>query len=70
MAMYNQEQFIAYCLDFYGPQGIYPLGFTRRQLELATELYQLKLKQGREQFEGDTVDRENVRDLLLELQGA
>jgi hypothetical protein len=69
MAMLNQDQFIAYCLDFYGESGIYPLGFTRGQLALATELYQLKLKQGREQFEGDTVDRENVRDLLLELQG-
>lgn len=70
MAMYTQDQFIRYCLDFYGDKGIYPLGFTRRQLELATELYQLKLRQGRETFEGDTRDRENVRDLLLELQGA
>ena len=62
--------FTQYMLDFYGDGGIYPLGFTRGQIELATELYQLKLKQGREQFEGDTVDRENVRDLILEFKGA
>ena len=63
--MANNDQFINYCLDFYGPAGIYPLNFTRNQIELATELYQLKLKQGLETFEGDTVDRENVRDLIL-----
>ena len=68
--MYNTDQFVTYCERFYGPAGIYPLGFTRRQIELATELYQLKLKQGLETFEGDTVDRENVRDLILEFQGA
>ena len=64
------DRFVTYCLDFYGDQGVYPLGFTRGQIELATELYQLKLKQGLETFEGDTVDRENVRDLILEFKGA
>jgi len=68
--MYNTDQFVAYCEEFYGDKGIYPLGFTRRQIELATELYQLKLAQGLERFEGDTVDRENVRDLILEFRGA
>ena len=63
------DQFVEYCLSFYGPGGIYPLNFTERQIRLATELYQLKLKQGLETFEGDTVDRENVRDLILEFRG-
>ena len=68
--MSNTDQFVTYCERFYGDKGIYPLGFTRRQIELATELYQLRLTQGLERFEGDTVDRENVRDLILEFRGA
>jgi len=68
--MSNTDQFVTYCEGFYGDTGIYPLGFTRRQIELATELYQLRLTQGLETFEGDTVDRENVRDLILEFRGA
>jgi hypothetical protein len=57
--------FTQYLLDFYGPNGIYPLDFTASQIRLATELYRSRLPKGQE-FYGDTVDRENVRDIILE----
>jgi hypothetical protein len=68
--MTNNDRFIDYCLDFYGDESsIYKLGFTREQISLATELYQLKLKQSREKFCGDTVDREHVCELILTFKG-
>lgn len=57
--------FTQYLLDFYGPNGIYPMNFTASQIRLATELYRSRLPKGHE-FYGDTVDRERVRDIILE----
>ena len=62
--MTNMTQFIDYCMEFYGPRGIYPLGFTRDQIRLATDLYTLT-----NEFVGDTVDRERVRDIVLAATG-
>jgi len=59
--MTDKTKFIDYLMDFYGPSGIYPLGFTRTQIQLATSLY---ITTGRE-FLGDTRDRERVRDIVL-----
>jgi hypothetical protein len=56
--------FTQYMLDFYGPNGIYPFGFTSTQISLAVQLYKCRLPEGTE-FYGDTVDRENVRDIIL-----
>jgi hypothetical protein len=61
--------FTQYLLDFYGSgtDAIYPYGFTREQIEAATELYKTtlsKLYPG-QVFEGDSVDRERVRDIIL-----
>jgi hypothetical protein len=56
--------FTQYMLDFYGPNGIYPLGFNATQISLATQLYKTRLPEG-EEFYGDTVDRERVRDIIL-----
>lgn len=63
--MTNMTQFIDYCMEFYGPNGIYPLNFTRDQIRIATDLY---LTTSRE-FCGDTVDRENIRDIVLQATG-
>ncbi len=30
------SQFIEYCLSFYGPGGVYPLGMSEAQFEKAT----------------------------------
>jgi hypothetical protein len=57
--------FTGYMLDFYGPKGIYPMGFTAEQISLATQLYKCRLKEGQE-FLGDSIDRENVRDIILQ----
>ena len=56
-----------YLLDFYGDSGIYPYGFTAEQINLGTQLYKTRLEQAYpgQQFEGDSVDRERVRDIIL-----
>jgi hypothetical protein len=59
--------FTEYLLEFYGDKGIYPLGFTPEQINLATQLYKTRLSENfpGEEFEGDSVDRERVRDIIL-----
>ena len=61
--------FTQYMLDFYGPNGIYNLGFTAEQINLATQLYKCRMEDeyGQTEFEGDSVDRERVRDIILEV---
>jgi len=61
--------FTQYMLDFYGPKGIYNLGFTAEQINLATQLYKCRMEDqyGQEEFAGDSVDRERVRDIILEV---
>ena len=61
------NNFTAYVLDFYGPAGIYDYGFTAQQIRLATQLYKCRLEHNYpgQQFEGDSVDRERVRDIIL-----
>ena len=60
--------FTQYLLDFYGPNSIYNLGFTREQIQLATQLYKCRLEDDYpgEEFCGDSVDRERVRDIILQ----
>lgn len=57
--------FTQYMLDFYGPKGIYPMGFTAEQVSLATQLYKCRLP-ANEEFVGDSIDRERVRDIILD----
>ena len=61
--------FTQYMLDFYGPKGIYDYGFTAEQINLATQLYKCRMEEqfGQTEFEGDSVDRERVRDIILEI---
>lgn len=54
-------KFFDYVLSFYGPEGLYPMGVTIEQIIQATEIYLLS---GAE-FQGDSVDRENVRDIMI-----
>ena len=58
--------FTQYMLDFYGPNGIYPFGFTSTQIGLATQIYKCRLPNGALDFVGDSIDREAVRDIILE----
>ena len=59
--------FTKYMLDFYGPKGIYPFGFTSTEINFATQLYKCNMEKdfGQTEFEGDSVDRERVRDIIL-----
>jgi hypothetical protein len=54
-------------LEFYGPNGVYDYGFTAEQVNLATRLYKTRLSENYpgQEFEGDSVDRERVRDIIL-----
>lgn len=59
------EDFVDYAFDFYGVEGIYPLGFTKKQIRFAAHLYVTCLNVNDEEFCGDTIDRERVRDIIL-----
>ena len=63
--------FTKYMLDFYGsgPDAIYQYGFTAEQISLATQLYKTRLSENYpgQEFEGDSVDRERIRDIILEV---
>lgn len=55
--------FIDYCLDFYGSGGIYDYGFHFSEVcEGIIKRFQYKPSLD---FDGDTVDRELVRDMVL-----
>ena len=61
-----EVRFIDYCLEFYGNRGIYDLKMTREELEQGLE----RRLQNRPDvpFDGDTIDREFVRDEVLEMR--
>jgi hypothetical protein len=62
----NQVAFINYMMDFYGPRGVYPqLDFTATEVMAALRIY---LRTNPE-FCGDSIDRERVRDIVLEQRG-
>ena len=63
------SNFTRYMLEFYGADSIYNLGFTAEQVNLATQLYKCRLEQNYpgQEFCGDSVDRERVRDIILEV---
>jgi hypothetical protein len=62
------QSFTDYMMAFYGPESeLYPhLNFNETQIAIATGIYQMRLAAKGEEFCGDTVDRENVRDIILE----
>ena len=62
----EMTEFYDYVLSFYGSGGIYPMGATLELIEKATnDLIQILNIKGQE-FCGDSVDRELVRDLLID----
>lgn len=58
------EKFVDYVYDFYGPGGIYPMSDLTRDNTLKTVQVYLSII-GSDDFCGDSVDRERVRDMLL-----
>lgn len=57
------EEFIEYVMSFYAKDGIYDIGATRREVELA-----IGIRLGRTEipFDGDSIDREMIRDIILD----
>ena len=67
--MKKMESFYNYCKDFYGVGGIYDMGATKDEIVNATTLRLLGLtERTKVPFDGDTVDRELVWDIMLELR--
>ena len=60
--LYSGEQFIDYVFSFYGKGGIYDMGATKEQIREATNV---RLENKDTPFDGDSVDRELVRDILI-----
>ena len=61
--------FLDYCMDFYGEErGLYPIrGLTVKAIEKATLKYLNLCAEGVYEWgDGDSVDREHVRDILLD----
>jgi hypothetical protein len=64
MELKDINYFIQYCFDFYGKDGVWPLGATENQIAKALCIH--LADDSRPEFCGDTVDRERVRDILME----
>ncbi len=60
------RKFVDYTMDFYGPQGLYPMGMTPDEIQKAVRLMDLF---GNFDLEGDSVDRERVRDIVRIMRG-
>lgn len=65
-AQHSQDfiRFIDYVYNFYGPHGVYELGITREQIAASTMRYISMLEP--DEFCGDSVDRERVRDIMID----
>lgn len=63
-------EFVDYVESFYGTDGLYWLGFkvTRERIWNAISIHLMRLERERSEFEGDTVDREMVRDLMIKAE--
>lgn len=61
--------FIDYVLSFYGIGGVYEMGATREQVEQALNKHLANCLSTGLEFCGDTVDREWVRDIMIEDYG-
>jgi len=59
------DEFVDYVFSFYGEGGIYPMGATLSLIQQATDDVMQILKIKGEEFCGDSIDRELVRDLLI-----
>ena len=64
----NQTAFVTYLMDFYGPRGVYQFNFSVQEIKQATAVYCAGLKNKGDEFLGDSLDRERVRDLVLGLR--
>jgi hypothetical protein len=63
----SMNEFVDYVLDFYGDTGIYAMGVTREHILIATDI---RIESRKDiEFQGDSLDREMIRDILIEMFG-
>ena len=64
------EQFVEYVLSFYSAESeLYPeMAFTKEEVEIA--IAERMIRHQESEFAGDSVDREWVRDIVLEMREA
>ena len=65
LIMSNLQDFYDYVLSFYGAGGLYPMNATLDLIEQATLTHLKILELKGNEFCGDSIDRECVRDLLI-----
>jgi hypothetical protein len=58
----SMNDFYLYVRSFYGTDGLYPMGANLADIIAATDIYLSRLNT---RFEGDSFDREEVRDILI-----
>ena len=62
-------EFYDYVLSFYAADGLYPIEATLDLIEQATDTHLKILELKGNEFCGDSIDRECVRDLLISKYG-
>ena len=65
--MHSFNDFINYCLSFYGVGGLYDQGRTKEQVAYATLYYLDSCNDMITWGDGDSLDRERVRDVMNHL---
>lgn len=61
------SEFVDYVMSFYGKGGLYEMDATRAEVLVAI-IVRLEREKSLE-FAGDTIDREKVRDIIIEIRG-
>lgn len=69
-SMHNFNEFIDYVFSFYGDGGLYDQKRTREQIAYATLIYLDNCNEFTTWGNGDSLDRERVRDYMNEIYGA
>jgi len=62
------NEFVNYVMSFYGKGEMYDIGATKEEILIATGIRMERHKDI--PFDGDSLDREKVRDILLEMREA
>ena len=74
----EKDWFVSYCLSYYGKNEIFDIGATKAEIEKAIEVRQTDqegiLREFNKplseiEFDGDSIDREMIRDIVLTLRG-
>ena len=58
------NEFVDYVHEFYGPEGIYPIGMTRDDVIRCLNVLTSDDGEEYEEFSGDSMDREIIREMF------